>query len=51
MLIEMCSNSSPLCTISMPVASTTAAAGKNCGLKKLVAMTCHTTIIPTIDAM
>ncbi len=51
MLIAMCSNSSWLCTISTPVAKTTAGPGKNAGLKKLMAMTCHSPIIPAIDAI
>jgi len=49
-LIETCSNSSPLATISSPVASTSSGPGKNCGLKKVVATTCHSKIMPMMEA-
>ena len=51
MLIAMCSNSSPLSHhLDAGGEHHGSGGGKNCGLKNVVAMTCHSTIIPTIDA-
>jgi hypothetical protein len=45
-----CSISSPLSSISRPVASTSSGGGKNCGLKKVVAMKCQSMIKPMMEA-
>ena len=49
-LMLTCSISSPLSSISRPVDSTRSGGGKNCGLKNVVAIKCHSTIKAMMEA-